>query len=238
MTELEKQEILDKAKDFFTNTLVANHKKNTIKLNLKAFNINPFLVKYLASFLTGSNKPEDIAKALIYPRVLGTSINTSFGTNLQKFCITTLDGFASTTSGIDIEFIDCIDGRRKFCQIKAGPNTINKDDVKTIIDHFSSVKRLARTNGLSLSYNDLIVGVFYGTENELNAHYKRINEEYPVVVGQDFWYRLTGDENFYFDLIDTIAQSALEEDCTVLLNDTISNLADEISKDKSLFNQK
>ncbi|MCG8256956.1 restriction endonuclease, partial [Clostridioides difficile] len=77
-----------------------------------------------------------------------------------------------------------------------------------------------------------------GTENELNAHYKRINEEYPVVVGQDFWYRLTGDENFYFDLIDTIAQSALEEDCTVLLKKTISNLADEISKDKSLFNQK
>ncbi|WP_434799185.1 PmeII family type II restriction endonuclease [Terrisporobacter vanillatitrophus] len=236
MTEQEKQEILDKAKDFFTNTLVANHKKNTEKLKLKSFNINPFLIKYLSNFMSGSSNPEDIAKALVYPRVLGTSINTSFGTNLQKFCTSTLEGFSSTTSGIDIEFIDYTDGRKKYCQIKAGPNTINKDDVKTIVDHFGAVKRLARTNGLSLNYDDLIVGVFYGAKNELNAHYKKIDEEYPVIVGQDFWYRLTGDENFYYDLIDTIAESALDEDCTALLDDTIKKLTEEIKNDPSLCN--
>lgn len=236
MTEQEKQEILDKAKDFFTNTLVANHKKNTEKLKLKLFNINPFLIKYLANFMNGSSNPEDIAKALVYPRVLGTSVNTSFGTNLQKFCTSTLEGFASTTSGIDIEFIDYTDGRKKYCQIKAGPNTINKDDVKTIVDHFGAVKRLARTNGLSLLYDDLIVGVFYGTKSELNAHYKKIDEEYPVIIGQDFWYRLTGDENFYYDLIDTIAESALDEDCTALLNDTIKRITKEIENDPSLCN--
>ncbi len=236
MNNQDKQNMLNKAKDFFKETIVENHKKNTKKLKLKDFNINPFLVKYLANYLTGSSNPEDIAKALVYPRVLGTSINTSFGTNLQKFCTTTLEGFSSTTSGIDIEFIDYVDGRKKYCQIKAGPNTINKDDVKTIIDHFGAVKRLARTNGLSLGIDDLIVGVFYGTENELNAHYKKIMEEYPVFIGQEFWYRLTGDENFYFDLIDVIAEVALEEDCTDILNSTIDNLTEEIRKDKSLFN--
>lgn len=236
MTEQEKQEILNKAKEFFTDTLVANHKKNTEKLTLKSFNINPFLIKYLANFMNGSSNPEDIAKALVYPRVLGTSINTSFGTNLQKFCTSTLEGFASTTSGIDIEFTDYIDGRKKYCQIKAGPNTINKDDVKTITDHFSAVKRLARTNGLTIGYNDLIVGVFYGTKDELNAHYKKIDEEYPVIVGQEFWYRLTGDKNFYQDLIDTLAESALDEDCTALLNDTIEKLAEEIRNTPFLNN--
>ena len=130
MNNKDKQYILNKAKDFFKEVIVENHKKNTQKLKLKDFNINPFLVKYLANYLTGSSNPEDIAKALVYPRVLGTSINTSFGTNLQKFCTTTLEGFSSTTSGIDIEFIDHIDGRKKYCQIKAGPNTINKDDIK------------------------------------------------------------------------------------------------------------
>lgn len=228
MTNQEKQEILNKAKDFFTNTIVANHKKNIKKLNLESFNVNPFLIKYLANFMNGSSNPEDIAKALIYPRVLGTSINTSFGTNLQKFCTSTLDGFASTTSGIDIEFIDCVDGRKKYCQIKAGPNTINKDDIKTITDHFSAVKRLARTNGLALAYDDLIVGVFYGTKAELNAHYKKIDEDYPVLVGQEFWYRLTGDENFYSDLINTLADCALDEDCTALLNETIDRIAEKI----------
>ena len=228
MTNQEKQEILNKAKDFFTNTIVANHKKNIKKLNLESFNVNPFLIKYLANFMNGSSNPEDIAKALIYPRVLGTSINTSFGTNLQKFCTSTLDGFASTTSGIDIEFIDCVDGRKKYCQIKAGPNTINKDDIKTITDHFSAVKRLARTNGLALAYDDLIVGVFYGTKAELNAHYKKIDEDYPVLVGQEFWYRLTGDQNFYSDLINTLAECALDEDCTALLNETIDRIAEKI----------
>ena len=118
MTEQEKQEILNKAKDFFTNILVANHKKNTEKLKLKSFNINPFLIKYLSNFMSGSSNPEDIAKALVYPRVLGTSINTSFGTNLQKFCTSTLDGFSSTTSGIDIEFIDYTDDVKSIAKLK------------------------------------------------------------------------------------------------------------------------
>jgi len=43
------------------------------------FNINPFTATYLANFLTGDASPESIAKALIYPRILGTSINTTFG---------------------------------------------------------------------------------------------------------------------------------------------------------------
>ena len=53
---------------------------------------------------------------------------------------------------------------------------------------------------------------------------------------QDFWYRLTGDENFYYDLIDTIAESALDEDCTALLNDTIKRITKEIENDPSLCN--
>lgn len=237
MTEREKQDILKNANEFFTDTIVSNHIKNTKNLKLSDFNINPFLVKYLAYYLTGSSSPEDIAKALIYPRMLGTSITTSFGTNLQKFCTTTLKGFSSTTSGIDIEFIDAIDGRRKYCQIKAGPNTINRDDITTILNHFDGVRRLARTNGLSLGLDDLIVGVFYGTPNQLSAHYKKIDKTYPVFVGEEFWYRLTGDKYFYYDLIDSIAESALEEDCSELLTQTIESLSDEIRDDISLFNK-
>ena len=191
MTENEKQEILSKAKEFFKNTIVKNHMKNTKKLSkLSEFNINPFLNTYLANFLTGDDSPESVEKALIYPRVLGTSINTSFGTNFQYFCSSALEGFASTTSGIDIEFIDQIDGRKKYCQVKAGPNTINKDDVATIIGHFTAIKNLARSNRqMEITLNDLIVGVFYGTHAELSGHYKKIHKEHPVIVGLEFWHR-------------------------------------------------
>ena len=231
MTDIERQEILYKAKSFFREKIVVSHIKNTKKLTkLSQFNINPFLNHYLANFLTGNGSAESIAKALIYPRVLGTSINTSFGTHLQYFCSTVLDGFASTTSGIDIEFIDQIDGRRKYCQVKAGPNTINKDDVASIKGHFMAIKNLARTNKMQINLDDLIVGVFYGTSDELSTHYKNINKEHPVIIGQEFWHRITGDQNFYTHLINAIGEVAIEANGDKLLKNVIKNLAKEIQK--------
>ena len=125
----QKQKILDTAKQWFRERIAQNHIKNTEKLvNPNEFNINPFLTVYLANFLTGNSNPESIAKALLFPRVLGTSITTSFGNNMQGFTSVLQDAVGSTTSGIDIEFIDQIDQRKKYCQLKSGPNTINKDD--------------------------------------------------------------------------------------------------------------
>ncbi|QAT41799.1 PmeII family type II restriction endonuclease [Aminipila luticellarii] len=226
-----KAEIIQKWKKFFREEIAENHRKNTLKLeHLKEFNLNPFLDNYKANFLLGDSSAKSKATALIYARTLGSSINTTFGTNLQKFCSDILSGYASTTSGIDIEFEDFIDGRRKYCQIKAGPNTINKDDVKTISDHFIGVKNLARTNNLNIGFNDLIVGVFYGEEKDLSGHYKKIKKDYPVYIGQDFWYRLTGDSSFYKELTAAIDEVASEYDGRELLNTVINKLADEIEK--------
>ncbi len=228
---VEKNRIIEKAKAFFKEEIAENHRKNTEKLkDIRKFNLNPFLDKYKANFLTGSSDPESIAKALVYPRVLGTSINTTFGTKLQKFCSTVLEGYASTTSGIDIEFNDLVDGRRKYCQVKAGPNTINKDDVKTIEDHFVSIKNLARTNNLSIGFNDLVVGVFYGDQMELSVHYKTIQKKYPVHIGRDFWNRLTGDDFFYSRLTNAIGEVASEYDGSQLIRDVIKSLSKEIEK--------
>ena len=58
--------------------------------------------------------------------------------------------------------------------------------------------------------------------------YKRINEKYPVLVGKDFWHRLTGKEDFYFDLINAVGEVALEVDGTKILNQTIEALSKEI----------
>src|SRR5699024_11103218 len=134
------------------------------------------------------------------------------------------------TSGIDIEFMDKLDGRRKYCQIKAGPNTINKDDIATILGHFAAVKNLARTNNLNIGFNDLIVGVFYGDPEQLSGHYKIINEEHPVIVGAEFWYRLTGEKDFYQRLTDAIGNIASEFDGTELMDNVINSLAAEIEK--------
>src|SRR5699024_12052872 len=70
---------------------------------------------------------------------------------------------------------------------------------------------------MNISFNDLIVGVFYGTHDELSGHYKKINQEYPVIIGSEFWYRLTGEENFYQRLTDAIGDIATEYDGSKLL---------------------
>ncbi|GAA4063663.1 PmeII family type II restriction endonuclease [Amphibacillus indicireducens] len=223
--------IIEKGKDFFIKEIIPSHLANTKKLvKLKEFNLNPFLDKYKANFLTGNIEPLSIAKALVYPRVLGTSINTTFGNKLQRFCSEVLEGYASTTSGIDIEYIDKLDGHKKYCQIKAGPNTINKDDVTTIKNHFHGVRQLARTNGIRIGFDDLVVGVLYGTKEQLSGHYKAIDKEFPVHVGEEFWYRLTGEIDFYDRLTDAISEVAVEYDGSKIINEVIETLAQEIAE--------
>jgi len=230
MNEKERLIILEKAKAFFKNEIVESHITVGCKnaSQLKNYNVNPFLFKYLANFLKGDDKARSIAEALVLPRVLGSSISTSFGMKIQKLISELFEGFGSTTPGIDIEFIDAIDGRKKYCQIKSGPNTINFDDVTTIFNHFTGTINLARTNNLNIGINDMVVGVIYGEVSELSSHYKKINEKYPVIIGQDFWHRLTGKKDFYFDLIDAVGEVALEVDGTKVLAQTIDALSKEI----------
>jgi hypothetical protein len=224
----EKDVILQKAQNWFRETIAVNHEKNTIKLkNPSEHQINPFLLPYLANFLEGEATPISIAKALVYPRALGTSITTSFGTNIQSFASSVLSSYGSLIPGIDIEFMDRVDGLKMYCQLKSGPNTINKDDVETIAHHFKDAINLAKTNKIKVSFENFAVGVIYGETKDLSSHYLRISKQYhhPVLIGEEFWYRLTGDANFYFDLIDCIAQVAIEADFKSKLDDVILSLS-------------
>lgn len=225
---MDKQAILERAKAWFRDTVAKNHVANTEKLvDPDQLNINPFTTVYLANFLGGNSSPENIAKALLFPRVLGTSIATTFGHAIQQFTNDVLGSFGSTTAGIDIEFIDQLDGERKYCQLKSGPTTINKDDVESIAGHFKGVIQLARTNHVRLSHDDMIVGVIYGEPAQLSGHYRRITSQYhfPVYVGSAFWHHLTGDGSFYRELIAAIGDVAIEADYSKQFQEIIQQLA-------------
>lgn len=232
MDNNQRKKIIENAKSFFREEIVASHINGACfrASKLSNYNVNPFLFKYLANFLMGDDHAESIATALVLPRVLGSSINTSFGMKIQSLISSLFEGMGSTTQGIDIEFIDALDGRKKYCQLKAGPNTINYDDVTTILNHFNGIRNLARTNNLNLGIDDMIVGVVYGDVSELSSHYKKIHYSYPVIVGQDFWHRLTGKADFYFELIDAMGEVALEVDGRQVIERTISALAIEIKE--------
>lgn len=232
MTEEQKNSIISSGKEYFRTTLIPNHLRNLNRLTLDSFNINPFTINYLAAFLCGNTEPESLAKALVYPRILGTSINTSFGQNIQVFIsqLAQLTGSASGIDGIDIEFIDALDGRKKYCQCKAGPQTINRDDISTILGHFKHLIGKARLDRLPIQLDDLIVGVLYGEHENLSANYRAIESHYPVYCGTEFWEHITGDSYFYYRLAKAFGEVVEEDgiDGSQLLQDKIAEIAEEI----------
>jgi len=200
---MDETQLINIVKSYFKEKIFENHKKNVLENHskLKSYKINPILVKYLSKILEDDFTPLGIAKALYYPRVLGTSINTSFGTRIQNMFVELNLANGSLIKGMDIEFIDKIDNRKKWCQLKSGPNTINSEDVNPLLKKFSTVANLARTNSINLNNSDLILGVLYGEASQLSQHYKRIDEKHPVIIGKEFWHRITGFPDFYEKLV-------------------------------------
>jgi hypothetical protein len=238
MTEQERLGLIEQFKIFFKDSLAINHKRNTLKLtDIKQFQINPFLLYYLASYLEGNTDPESLAKALVYPRVLGTSITTTFGTGMQRFITEIMGAYGSAASGIDIEFVDQVDQRKKYCQLKSGPNVINNDDITTIDNHFKSIRNLARTNNLKLEYGDLVFSLIYGERKEVSSFIRGLEAKGIVVlVGKEFWHHFTGDEKFYHHLILAASEVAKEINMKESVNEVISELSKKIDQHyKELF---
>ena len=210
--------------------IVPSHMKNTKKLStLDDIKLNPFLWHYLANYYLGESDSLSLATVAILPRVLGTSITTTFGKQMQKLIVAVLDNVSgSNIPGIDIEYVDAIDGRKKYCQVKSGPQALNKDDVKTIKDHFKGARNRGMQNSLPTQEDDWVFAMIYGEPSEYNAFVRELSDEYVVYCGEDFWYRLTGDRDFYLDLAKAMAEVAIPEDSKEIVKETIKKLAIDI----------
>jgi len=234
---MEEKQLLKIVTEYFGAKIFESHKKNVLDKHskLKAYKINPILVKYLSKVLENDFSPLGIAKALYYPRVLGTSINTTFGTRIQNMFVELELASGSLIKGMDIEFVDKIDNRKKWCQLKSGPNTINSEDVAPLLKKFSTVINLARTNSINLNNNDLILGVLYGEKEQLSQHYLKIDKEHPVIIGKDFWHRITGYAEFYPKLVEELDLLIINIDTQDFFRQGYIALAEEIEK-SDLFN--
>lgn len=225
-----KKQVLDKAKKWWKTKVAEPHKRKSKELSSSdKFSINPFLVIYLANFFEGKSDSKSIAKSLIYPRALGTSPNTIFGTEFQKMIINVFDEISgSAVKGIDIEFTDKKDGRRKYCQIKAGPNVINYDDVSTIKDHFKKALAIAKTNSMGMRHEDLILCIIYGEPNQKSNFIRKVEEDYTVLIGREFWERVVGDGDFYKDLFMALKEISKKCNCKKIVSDTVNELSKDI----------
>ena len=233
-----KIELRVKIKEYFKNEFadLILEKLNTGH-KLSKFKINPFILIALSSGVFGKLTSKNMAKALLYPRVFGTSISTTFGAKMQKLCVDYLGAKASGVDGIDIEFEDRVDRKQIMMQLKAGPNTLNKDDVRPILAKMTTAWRLLQMNGAGENMPQFAIGITYGTVDEISGHYKAIRSssiggQINVLIysGQDFWHRLTGDENFYSEMISIFFELFEEVDYSDLLETDLKNLTASIEK--------
>ena len=229
---MNEETLLNNVINYLHDRIFINHITNSLEEHSKldSYKINPILVKYLSKVLDNNFTPLGIAKALYYPRVLGTSITTSFGTRIQSMFVELGMAQGSLIAEMDIEFTDKIDGRNKWCQLKAGPNTINSGDVNPLIRKFNKVANLGRTNHKHLRNSDLILGIIYGEEAQLSQHYRVIDKTFPVIIGKEFWHRITEFSEFYPKLLFNINDSILKLETGDFFRKGYLRLADEIEK--------
>jgi len=224
------QKIVAEFEQWFTNDFIP-HQENLLEKWKKAknHNMNPYLVAYKSAALTGSKNALGIAEGLITVSWLGQGLSTSFGMQFQTQLTRILqEVYGSTTSGIDVEYPDFFDNRKKYAQIKLGPDTINSDDVETIDNHFKAIRNLARTNNVALQTNDLVIGVIYGSHAQLNANYNALkNRNYELYVGNEFFEHITGVKDLGTQLIDAAVRATKTVKVDQLLRDAIETLAND-----------
>ncbi len=220
--------------NWFTEVVIEKNKKNIEKLKkASAFEINRYLAPYVSQALTGAITAEGIARGLIQGRAMVTSLNTSFGDRMQIFIIDQIkEVVGSAIAGIDVEFVDCIDGEKKYAQVKAGVSTINKDDVAPIVSKFKGIRAKARRDGVKINENQTVMCVLYGNKASLSAHYKKlIDEGVDVYVGDDFWERLTGEKGMEQRLFKACLSAAAKAD----IKPTIDKAVLELAKDPAIL---
>ena len=237
MVNITEQEVLDNAYDFFFN-FFSKVAQNYSNKKYKSFKVNPFTIQATANAFGSPITVQNLAKAVVYPFALGSSIATSFGTNFQAFMVSTTGGVAraSVVKGMDIEYDDALDNRHKYCQIKSGPTTINKDDIKTIEDHFKGLTNLARTNHLPLDASDKVVGVLYGTHNDLSTMYRTIEHDgINVFAGEELFYHITGIHGLYQGLIESARRAAENSEMQESIQKLIKEVESGINSHKDLY---
>ncbi len=230
-------ELKSKIRDFLlTEFATPLRSKLSSGFSLDDFNIQPFILVAVSSGVFGEASAINMSRALIYPRILGTTVNTRFGDKMQKLCVDYLDVEGSGVPGMDFQYTDKKDSKRVYMQLKSGPNTLNADDVNPMIEKMRDAYRLLLQNRVQRKRMPLFaVGVVYGSSDELSGHYRKISNssiygqlKVPIYVGKDLWYRITGDENFYFSLVNLFVDVFEEEDYSNDLDRCIKSLAKEI----------
>lgn len=198
MVVLRNEEIIT----FVENNIGTFHQKrieslDTLKLSEVLLRKNPYLFK-AKYVLTASEIVKNIVDAHI-----SSSEEGIFGEFLENLAIfvssKVYGGTKSSAEGIDLEFEK--EGVRFIVSIKSGPNWGNSGQIQKMKDNFKKAKRIIGTNASKINIV-AVNGCCYGRDN------KPDKGEYLKLCGQRFWEFISGNNNFFIEIIEPLSYQA------------------------------
>lgn len=134
---------------------------------------------------------------------LSSSEEELFGNFLEELAIfissKTCNGRKSAATGIDFEFEN--DGKHYLVSVKSGPNWGNKSQQDKQEHDFKTAVRVLKQSRRTLNVEP-VLGICYGKVRTTHLR------GYLKVVGQNFWYLISEDENLYTDIIEPLGYRA------------------------------
>ncbi len=142
---------------------------------------------------------------------LSSSEEELFGEFLEGLAVfvaqQTSEGHKSTAQGVDLEFIN--NGIHYVVSVKSGPNWGNssqqdklEQDLKNAVARLKQANRAANVQP--------VLGICYGKTR--TSHLRG----YMKVVGQNFWYLISGNKNLYTEIVEPVGYRAREHNETFL----------------------
>jgi len=193
---------IDEVNDFVNKNISIFHQSrlNTLKsINLKGLlkKKNPYLFK-AKNITVAGNLVRNILDAF-----LSSSEEKLFGDFLEELVIfissKTCNGRKSPATGIDLEFVN--KGTHYLVSVKSGPNWGNSAQQKKQETDFQNAVKVLRQSKHTANVLP-VLGICYGKVK--TSHLRG----YLKVVGQNFWYLISDDENLYTDIIEPLGYRA------------------------------
>jgi len=165
----------------------------------KLLSKNPYLFK-----AKNINKASELIESLL-DAFLSSSEEKIFGDFLENLAIfiagKTSGGFKSAVPGIDLEILR--ENIHYLISIKSGTNWGNSAQHKNLESDFDNALRRIMQND-RVNHIKAILGICYG---KTKTSYLK---NYHKLVGQNFWYFVSGNKNLYKEIIEPIGYKAKE----------------------------
>lgn len=168
-------------------------------------NKNPYLFR--AKNLTTA---QELITSLLEAQ-LSSAEEKIFGDFLESLAIFVaqkrLKATKSSSPGIDLEYMK--KGTRFLVSIKSGVNWGNSSQWSALRRYFTDARKVLLQSKSSIRHVETILGICYG---KAKTTLKEGNIK--QVCGQNFWYMLSGEKQFYVSIIKPLSYRAIEASTT------------------------